>query len=128
MDVEKAERLWIIEAQKTLIQKIEAGKYKKLCPQVQDGIFVVAGRTERWQGATWNRQRFILLPKDHKLSKLIAVKKHNENGHLAVAATVAQIRSKYWIIGITKIVGSIVNNCVRCKLKREQLHGQIMSE
>ena len=87
VDIEKAERLWIIEAQKNLIKKIEEGKYKKLCPQVQDGIFVVGGRTERWQGATWNRQRFILLPKDHKLSKLIANKKHNENGHLAVAAT-----------------------------------------
>ena len=126
-DVQSAEKLWIIEAQKQLKIEVQAGKHKKLCPQEQDGILVVGGRTERWMGATWNRQKFILMPKKHYFSKLIAIQKHKENGHLAVSATVAQIRSKYWIIGVRRIVNSIVESCTDCKAKREQLHGQIMA-
>ncbi len=77
--------------------------------------------------ATWNRQRFILLPKDHRLSFLIALHEHNAIGHLAAEATIARIRSKYWIIGIRKLVNSITSNCVKCKKKFKRLAEQRMS-
>ena len=119
-DVEEAERQWIIEAQRALNSEVKLGKHRRLCPQSQNGILVVDGRAERWMGATWNQQKFVLLPKNHGMSRLIAIQKHRENGHLAVSATVAQIRNKYWIIGVRRIVSSIVDKCTDCKAKREK--------
>ena len=91
---------------------------KRLCPQIQDdGTIVVAGRPERWMQMTWNKQAFILLPKNHRFSILIAEQTHRETGHLGVAATVAVIRSRFWIIDIQRIVRSICYRCAICKLK-----------
>ena len=127
-DVKEAERMWIIDSQKQLREDMKAGKYKKLCPQIEDGIIVVGGRTERWMSATWNRQKFILLPSEHRLSRLIVEKYHQEGGHLCISATVARIRSKYWILKIRKIAKRVSFLCVSYKKKYKRLHGQIMSE
>ena len=105
---------------------IEKGKYKRLNPTTNDGILVVAGRTEKWMEATWNNQYFILLAKGHRLSYLIALSSHQSSGHLGVSSTIAVIRSKYWIIGIRRIVSSIVSKCVKCKIKFKRLESQRM--
>ena len=126
-DTKAAENLWIKDAQKQVVVDIDSIKYKKLRPKLQDGVVVVAGRTERWMNASWNKGTFILLPKEHQLSYLIALHEHHAIGHLATESTVAVIRSKYWIIGIRKIVSSIINKCVTCKRKFKQLAGQRMS-
>ena len=93
------------------------GRYAKLQPKMSDGVFVVGGRPERWMEATWNRQEFILLPKEHKFSELIAADEHDKSGHLGCAATVSRIRSKYWIVGVRRVINTIINNCVTCKRK-----------
>ena len=77
--------------------------------------------------ATWNRQYFVLLPKDHRLSYLIALHEHSFTGHLGVESTIAKIRSKFWIIGIHKTVKSIISRCVKCKLKFKRFTEQKMS-
>ena len=126
-DIEEAVSFWIKDAQSQMIAEIEKGKHRKLVPRLVDGLYVVGGRTERWMEATWNRQAFILLPKDHKFSLLIAMEEHAQTGHLAAAATISKIRSKYWIIGVTRIVNKLIDKCVDCKKKFEKLEKQIMS-
>ena len=126
-DVEKAEKLWIVAAQTELKESMKSGKLKKLCPQFKDDIIVVGGRAERWMASTWNKQQFILLPYNHRFSRLVAEQKHRQLGHLGVAATVASVRSKYWIIRIRKLVTNITKECVGCKKKYERLCGQVMS-
>lgn len=127
-DLKQAEEFWIKEAQLDMKADIKKGKYKKLQPKLNDdGIFVVGGRTERWMGATWNKQYFILLPKNHRLSYLIALYEHDKIGHLAQLATISKIRSKYWIIGITRMVNKIISSCVDCKRKFRKFEKQIMS-
>ena len=116
-DVHDAERLWIAEAQK----EIEMNSCKGLKPSLKDGILVVGGRTERWMQATWNKQKFVLLPKDHPVSLLIITYEHSSTGHLGVAATIAKIRSKYWIIGVSRAVKSLVSKCVQCRRLRKRL-------
>ena len=49
---ERAERLWIEDAQRKLKNDVNTGKYAKLCSRYEDGIIVVGGRTERWMDAT----------------------------------------------------------------------------
>ena len=126
-DTRLAERMWIKDAQRSIFEELEDVKYKKLHPTVRDDILVVIGRTERWMEATWNNQYFILLPKKHRLSYLIALHEHQSIGHLGTESTVAVIRSKYWIMGIRKIVSSIINKCVKCKIKFKRLAEQRMS-
>ena len=76
---------------------------------------------------TWNKQQFILLPKHHPVTDLIIAYEHEKGGHLGRDPTVAKIRSKYWIIGISKLVSSLVNKCVKCAIKYKRQASQKMS-
>ena len=104
VDLEKAEKMWIMDAQAEFKGDVERGRLKGLCPRFQDGIIVVGGRTERWMAATWNRESFILLPYNHRFSTLITKVKHRKIGHLGIAATIAAVRSKFWILKIRKFL------------------------
>ena len=126
-DLQSAEELWIKNAQERIHDELNDTKYNKLHPYVKDGILVVTGRTEKWMEATWNKQYFILLPKEDRYSYRVALHEHNAVGHLAASSTIAKIRSKYWIIGIRRIVNSIVSKCVKCKIKFKQMAQQRMS-
>ena len=66
---------------------------------------------------TWNRQKFVLLPKTHPLSTLIARYKHEKGGHLGIAASIAKVRSEYWIIGLAHIMRKIISKCIKCRKK-----------
>jgi len=122
-DLRKAENEWIKEAQKQLDLK----SLKRFQPIVENGIVKVGGRTERWMQATWNRQKFVLLPKNHPISNLIAKYLHDKGGHLGVTASIAKVRYQYWIIGIHQIMRSIISQCVHCRKKLKQMCEQIMS-
>jgi len=122
-NLENAEHLWVNEAQKSL--KLE--KLKKLQPTIEDGLVVVGGRTERWMQATWNHQKFILLPGEHHISGMISRYMHESGGHLGINASVAKVRSIYWIIGIRRIMRGIVSRCVSCRKKLTSMCGQVMS-
>ena len=52
---------------------------------------------------------------------------HRKGGHLGSAPTVATIRSKFWVIGVTKLVNALVRKCVLCAIKYKRMAGQIMS-
>ena len=115
--------MWIKEAQKELT----LSDHVKLLPVSQNGVITVGGRVERWMQATWNRQRFILLPKDHPISHLIMWYEHAKGGHLGVSASVDKVRSKYWILGISRTMRGMVSRCVKCRIKFKLLCSQIMS-
>ena len=125
---EEAERFWIIEAQRELHTDITNGKLKRFVPTIENGVITVGGRTSRWMQCTWNRQRFILLPANHPFSKLVAVEQHKLAGHRGISATISRIRSKYWILKISKLVWKIVMECTDCKRRVANREIQIMSE
>ena len=117
VDLEKAEKMWIMDAQAELKDDVERGRLKGLCPRFQDGIIVVGGRTERWMAATWNQESFIILPYNHRFSTLITEDKHRKIGHLGIAATIAAVHSKFWILKIRKLATNISKDCIHCKKK-----------
>ena len=126
-DLRKAEQTWVKYVQEDMYTELDKGSFKKLVPSIEDGVIVVGGRTERWMESTWNQQKFILLPKNHYLSRLIVEEEHNHIGHLAAESTIARVRSKYWIIGIRRTVNSVINECRKCKEKFKKLAVQKMS-
>ena len=114
---------WIKKAQEDLNLK----KLPQLKPQVVEGVVLVGGRAERWMEATWNRQRFTLLPKGHAISSLIVAYEHRKGGHLGLEASVAKVRSKYWILGLRQMMRQCISRCVPCKKKLKQRCEQVMS-
>ena len=103
-EVTHAQDTWIKQVQRELHVEIKNGKHRELVSTVEDGIILVGGHAERWLDSTWNRQKFVLLPRKHHFSRLIAEQEHVNVGHLALESTIAKIRAKYWIIGVRKIV------------------------
>ena len=99
----------------------------KLRPRYEDGIIVVGGRTERWLDATLNKQSFVLLPKDNRISQLIIEYEHAKGGHLGISSIISQIRSKYWILHVRKTFKALLERCLTFKIKYKRLASQIMS-
>ena len=126
-DIVLAEETLVKHVQEDMQVDIARGKYKELVPTVENGIIVVGGRAERWICSTWNREKFILLPAKHYFSRLVAEKAHVDSGHLALEATIARIRTKYWIVGVRRLVRSIIGRCKLCKLKFKKFQSQRMS-
>ena len=44
-----------------------------------------------------------------------------------MTASIAKVRYRYWIIGIHKIMRSIISKCVSCRKKMQQMCQQVMS-
>lgn len=125
-DITKAEKFWILEAQKSMRQDLENGKFKRICPKIQsDGVIVAGGRVERWVEMSYNQCKVPLLPQKHNLSRLYAKHVHQQ-GHSGVSATASKVRSRFWIIGLHRIVKSIRYNCVVCKKLDKKMATQLM--
>ncbi|XP_068756918.1 uncharacterized protein [Montipora capricornis] len=123
-----AGQFWIMEAQKSMYKDVEKGRYKRLCPRKNtDGIYVVGGRGERWIDMSHNKNEVILLPYDHRFSRLYSEHIH-KRGHLGVLSTASKIRTRFWIVKLLKMVKSISYNCVICKKLDKRLSEQIMGK
>ena len=127
-DITNAEQFWILQAQKIMHEDLKKGKYKRLCPRKRnDGIYTVGGRSQRWMEMSYNKQELILLPYEHRFSKLYAEHIH-QRGHLGVLSTASKIRSRFWIIRLLKLVKYIKNNCIVCRKMEKKLGEQIMGK
>ena len=94
------------EAQKIMHEDLKKGTYKRLCPRKRnDGIYIVGGRSQRWVEMSYNKQELILVPYEHRFSKLYAEHIH-QRGHLGVLSTASKIRSRFWINRLLKLVTS----------------------
>ena len=126
VDVTKAEQFWILQAQETMLSDMKRGRFRRLCPRVrEDGIIVVGGRAEKWLEMSYNQREVPLLPFRHELSRLYAKHIHEE-GHQGVSATTSKVRSRFWVIGLPRIVKSIRYNCVTCKKLDKKTTTQLM--
>ena len=126
--ISDAETMWVIEAQKLLKEGLEKGDYKRLCPRVrEDGVVIVEGRVEAWFSDNYSTPGLILLPHNHKLSRLYAEFIHGVS-HLGTASTICKIRDKFWITRLTTMVNDIRNKCVTCKRMNVKLQQQVMAQ
>lgn len=127
-DLRKAEVLWIKESQRNMDKEIKEGKYKRLCPRLrEDEIYVVGDRATRWMEMSYNKNEVILLPYEHRFSRLYAEYIHNR-GHYGVSTTASKIRSRFWIVKLLKMTKSIKHNCIMCKRLDKKLSEQVMGK
>ncbi|XP_066916600.1 uncharacterized protein [Clytia hemisphaerica] len=75
-----------------------------------DGLLETVGRLE--EASSCNR---ILIPRDSHVSALIILRAHQKVKHSGVAATLAEVRSRFWIPQGRQFVKKILKNCIVCK-------------
>ena len=91
----------------------------------EDGIIVAGTRVEKWLKEHFGTDGIVLLPYNHRISRLYSMFVHNIC-HSGISATVWKIRRRFWIVHAMKLVKSIVNKCIPCKVKREKNASQLM--
>lgn len=62
-----------------------------------------------------------LLPRDHHFTKLIVLRAHQRVLHNGVKETLAEVRTRYWIIRGRSLIKFIIHQCVVCR-RLEGLH------
>ena len=125
--LEEAEEFWIRDAQSEMTDKVIADRFNRLgARRREDGIVIVGERLEYWMKATYNNKDLILLPYEHRFSRLYVELIHNMN-HGGISSTTCKIRLKFWIIKLEKIVRSVRFNCITCRKNEKKTVAQIMA-
>ena len=114
-EIIRAEKLWIEASQKRLEGE---ENFKQLEIQLklveEDGILRCRGRFKESDLGV-DAKYPILLPKEGKLTELIIIHCHNKVHHSGVRATLAEVRSRFWIPKGRQRVKAILNKCTVCK-------------
>ena len=126
VEIEEAELCWIQEIQSCFTDNDLKTRFKTICPRRRDdGVIIVGTRIEHWMKATYNESNPVLLPYDHRFSRLYALKIH-QRGHQGIAATTAKVRVKMCIVNLEQMAKSIRHKCVTCKKLNKIAAMQIM--
>ena len=57
----------------------------------------------------------ILLPRNHRVTKLIIRNCHEKNGHVGLKHVMSSLRQRFWILQCTAAVKSVLGQCMFCK-------------
>ncbi|GBM07762.1 hypothetical protein AVEN_83652-1, partial [Araneus ventricosus] len=90
-----------------------------------NGILRVGGRLE-YSNLTDNQKHPIILPKSHRLTKLIFVYFHLKNLHVGPQGLLCAVRQKFWPIHGRNLSKKIVNDCITCFRNKPVVANQIM--
>ena len=113
-ELEKAEKYWVKESQKTLQDPLKKGELQQLSPFTdENGIIRVGGRVDEAL-VSYETKHPAMLPRDHWISLLITQHFH-QIGQAGVATTVAKIRTKFWIIRAHDWAKSVKFRCLCCR-------------
>lgn len=125
--LKEAEEFWIRDAQSDITDRDIVTKYNRLgAKRRSDGIVVVGERLEYWMEATYNNKDLILLPHNHRLSRLYVELIHNQS-HSGISSTTCKVRLKFWIIRLENIVRSVRYHCITCRKNAKKTVSQIMA-
>ena len=115
-DLDTALTYWLKELQSTLPQSQsfqiwshQFGLYKD-----QNGLWRCGGRLGN-AGVPQDAKHPIFLPKNHYLTELIVRECRARVMHSGVAATLTELRSKYWVVNSRQLVKRILYKCVTCR-------------
>lgn len=86
----------------------------RLDPFLHEGVLKVGGRLEKLN-VPFTTKHQTIVPKNSILAKMIAVDAHRSTGHLGKNSTLAVIREKFWIPGISSLLKSLISKCVICR-------------
>lgn len=100
-------------------------KLKSLNPSLKNNLLVVGGRLEN-ATIPEEQKRPIVLPSDHRITRLIFMERHRTLLHCGPLALLADIRRHYWPLHGRLIARSVVKNCVDCVRARPTFQYPLM--
>nr|XP_044252270.1 uncharacterized protein LOC123003532 [Drosophila takahashii] len=122
------------EAERKLIQRAQADTFadevqgkavakgsqlRGLSPYVDhDGIIRACGRIDAAECVPFNARRPIILSHKHALAEMIVRHYHRKMKHQNLDATISEIRTRFWITNLRRVLRSVVATCNVCKLRR----------
>ena len=80
-------------------------------------VLRVNGRVKNFPNSNENFKSFILNAKDY-VSQLIIKYYHEKFFHASHETVINELRQKYWLLGIRKVLRSIINKCIICRMSR----------
>ena len=114
-ELNKAERLWIREAQTGLKVDEKFSQFSNSLGLIEEeGILRCRGRLQN-SDLEYNAKYPILIPRDHRLAELIVQRCHREVHHGGVRATLSRLRTKFWVVRGRQMIKKLLSRCVVCK-------------
>ncbi|XP_036340511.1 uncharacterized protein LOC118749837 [Rhagoletis pomonella] len=83
-----------------------------------DGMLRVCGRIERAACTSIEARQPIILPNNHRVTRLLAEYYHVKFLHINVATVMSEIRQRYWIPSLRRLLNSVQSRCQLCRVKR----------
>jgi hypothetical protein len=101
----------------------------KLDPFLDDkGILRVGGRL-RHSSLPFEVKHPVLLPKHHHITMAVLRYYHKHSAHQGRGTTISALREGgYWVIGASRTVSSLINNCVVCRKLKGRSSEQKMAD
>ena len=120
----KAEMMWIQEAQQGLTEDRHFPTWKRQFGlYCKDGVWRCGGRLQR-ADLSQSEKHPIILPREHHLTKLIVLTAHDKVYHNGTKETLAEVRSRFWIIKGRALVRKLIHECCTCR-RHEGPHYQV---
>lgn len=114
-EIEKVERIWIIESQLNLQS---SSNFKKISEQLgvvkENEILICKGRLGNSE-LDFRTKFPIILPKEDKFTELVIIACHHKVHHCKERATLAELRSKFWVTKGRQCVKRVIRNCFICR-------------
>ena len=111
-----ADELWIAECQRNSVADKNFQQWRRQLDLFQDecGLWRCRGRIQN-AAVPYSTKYPILLHKSHHLTVLIVRKAHSRVLHNGVKETLAELRSKFWIMKGRSFVKTVIRLCRQCR-------------
>lgn len=87
---------------------------RTLDPMLREGLIVVGGRLRRADLPEESKHQTII-PKCSAVARLIILDIHKSLGHMGKSAILSKLWEKYWIVGASTIIRSVMSQCITCR-------------
>ncbi|XP_043950539.1 uncharacterized protein LOC122818942 [Drosophila biarmipes] len=104
-----------------------SSKIRGLAPYMDEhGVLRVYGRVDAALCMPYSARRPVILSHRHSLTELIVRHFHAQMKHQNVDATIAQIRKRFWVTKMRRVLKEVISSCNECKLQRTRPMPPIM--
>lgn len=105
------------EEYNSLLNKREISKSSNLLTLTpfldENGLIRVGGRLKN-SSLSHDASHQIVLPRSHKLTRLIIESEHQRNLHSGLHGTIAAVRQRFWPLSLRSVTRSVINKCIIC--------------
>ncbi|XP_070144891.1 uncharacterized protein [Drosophila kikkawai] len=105
-----------------------SSKIRGLAPYMDEhGVLRVHGRVDAALCMPYSARRPVILSHRHSLTEMIVRHFHAQMKHQNVDATIAQIRTRFWVTKMRRMLKEVISSCYECKLQRTRPMPPIMA-